>query len=332
MCRSRRIPWPSIRRNRVRFFRWGLASTIFIPLSFIAGNGFSVFTANGNLANYNSTGFRVDYPDGEYLRLSQTNDTQIDAVSFGGFTSGTVGRSPDGSASISNTTVPTIGLANAQGTAPTQTHNYGQGAYLAGAPVTLEASFANATSYQWYRNGVLIPGANSVQLMFAAITTGDDATYTNIATGPGGTTTSLPIQVTVLHTFDTWAASYGIAGAATDGDADGDGIKNLAEFIANTNPVVAATAAERTAHQAVGALELSAGVPTTMTLDFRLNRHAAFTGLGAEISADLGTWSPTEPTLSELISTESNGDQHRRLKFAVPGATPKRFLRLNIVR
>ena len=300
------------------------------PLSFIAGNGFSVFTANGNLANYNSTGFRVDYPDGEYLRLSQTNDTQIDAVSFGRFTSGTVGRSPDGGASISNTTAPTIGLANSQGTAPTQTYNYGQGAYLAGAPVTLEASFANATTYQWYRNGVLIPGANSVQLIFAAITTGDDATYTNVATGTGGTATSLPIPVTVLHTFDTWTASYGIAGAATDGDADGDGIKNLAEFIANTNPVVAATAAERTAHQAVGALELSAGVPTNMTLDFRLNRRAAFTGLGAEISADLGTWSPTEPTLSELISTESNGDQHWRLKFAVPGATPKRFIRLNI--
>ena len=231
---------------------------------------------------------------------------------------------------ISLSGVPTIGLANAQGAAPTQTSNYGQGACLAGAQVTLEASFANATSYQWYRNGMLIPGAISVQLIFAAITTGDDATYTNVATGPGGTTTSLPIQVSVLHTFDTWSASYGIAGAATDGDADGDGIKNLAEFIANTNPVLAATPTERTAHQAAGTLELTAGVPTNMALDFRLNRRAAFSGLGAEISADLGAWSPAEPTLTELISTEPNGDQHWRLKFAVPSATPKRFLRLNI--
>ena len=37
------------------------------PLSFIAGNGYTVLNANGTLANFASTGFAVDFLSGEYL-------------------------------------------------------------------------------------------------------------------------------------------------------------------------------------------------------------------------------------------------------------------------
>ena len=189
---------------------------------------------------------------------------------------------------------------------------------------------ANITSYQWNKNGAPISGATTASYEILACNFADDGTYTCTATGPGGSITTPAMKLTVLHNFASWATSYGIPGALPDGDADGDGIKNLAEFLANTNPTVAATAAERTAHQVISTLELTSGVPTMQTLEFRLNRRASITSVFGEVSTDLAGWTPTAPELTELISTESNGDQHWRLKFAVPGGTAKRFLRLNI--
>ena len=297
----------------------------FTPLSFIAGNGFAV------VPSYIS-GFNVS-PLGEYLRLAQSDDSLLEAHSFGQFIA-SMGRTPDGSASIAPF-ADTQGLPNATGTGAIITIISTSRTVLAGSSLFFYFGGANTSTYQWNFNGTPIPGGSgaytgNAYFSLPPVTSAHDGIYTCILTGPGGSATSQPIQLTVLHTFDTWTASHGIAGAATDGDADGDGIKNLAEFLANTNPVIAATAAERTAHQAVGTLELSAGVPTFQTLDFRLHRRAAFTGFGVDTSLDLGTWTAATPDLSELISTEPNGDQHWRLKFAVPGGTAKRFLRLNI--
>ena len=288
-------------------------------LSFIAGSGFSTYTA---------TGFNVDIASGEYLRLAQSNDTLLDAVSFGAL-SFAQGRSPDGSATIANFAA-SPGFANVQGTAPTFTTYTGSVVNFPGRYVLFSVTTANITSYQWNKNGAPISGATTASYEILACNFADDGTYTCTATGPGGSITTPAMKLTVLHNFASWATSYGIPGALPDGDADGDGIKNLAEFLANTNPTVAATAAERTAHQVISTLELTSGVPTMQTLEFRLNRRASITSVFGEVSTDLAGWTPTAPELTELISTESNGDQHWRLKFAVPGGTAKRFLRLNI--
>ena len=288
-------------------------------LSFIAGSGFATYTA---------TGFNVDYAGGEYLRLAQSNDTQLDAVSFGALAFAQ-GRSPDGSATIANFAA-SAGFANVQGTNPAFTSFTGSVVNFPGRYVLFNVTTANITSYQWYKDGTPLIGATTAIYEILACNFADDGTYTCTATGPGGSITTPPMKLTVLHTFDSWAGFHGIFGAATDGDADGDGIKNLAEFLTNTSPVLAATTAERIAHQVLGTLELNAGVPTFQTLDFRLNRRAAFTGFGVDISADLATWAAATPDSTELLSTETNGDQHWRMKFAVPGGTPKRFLRLNI--
>jgi len=188
-------------------------------------------------------------------------------------------------------------------------------------------------SYAFFRaTGVPAPRTCLAELTLTvpAAATADDGIYTVVASGPGGTATSAAMPLTVLHTYATWVAGFGAAGAPANGDLDGDGISNLAEFIANTNPLSAASTTERATHQAVGGVEFAAGVPANLTLEFRLNRRAAFTGLGAEVSSDLGTWSPASPTLTELVGTESNGDQRWRFKFAVPGGTTKRFIRLSI--
>ncbi len=290
----------------------------FPPLSYIAGNGWSFFTSA-------DTGFTIS-AGGEYARLALPGDTVLDAVSFG---SAAGGRQPDGSASIATITA-TPGLPNVAGAGPWFTAIAPPIVTTAGSAVTLTVATINTTAHQWHRNGAPIPGATLPTYTIPAAATADDGIYTVVASGPGGTATSAAMPLTVLHTYATWVAGFGAAGAPANGDLDGDGISNLAEFIANTNPLSAASTTERATHQAVGGVEFAAGVPANLTLEFRLNRRAAFTGLGAEVSSDLGTWSPASPTLTELVGTESNGDQRWRFKFAVPGGTTKRFIRLSI--
>jgi hypothetical protein len=290
----------------------------FPPLSFIAGNGWSFFTSL-------DTGFTVS-AGGEYARLALANDSVIDAVSFG---SAAGGRQPDGSATI-GTIAATPGLANISGPGPWFTAIAPPVVTTAGSSITLTVGTINATGHQWYRNGSLIPGAILQSLTIPAAATADDGVYTVVATGPGGSATSAAMLLTVLHTYATWIAGYGSAGAPANGDLDGDGISNLAEFMANTSPVVAAAVAERTAAHVKGGLELSSGLPANLTLDFRINRRAGFTGITPQFTDTLGAWQTATPSLMELLSTEANGDQNWRMKFSLPPGTQKRFIRLSI--
>ena len=251
----------------------------FPPLSYVAGSGFATSSSL-------DLGFEIDF-GGEYLRLAQNDDTQLDAQSFGtvGGYLYALGRLPDGTGAVAPLW-QTQNMANAaQGTAPVISYLSSPTVGIAGSTIPIGAMALNATTYQWNFNGAPIPSgasgaysaATTLTYYITAASTMNDGNYTVTFTGPGGSVTSAAVTVTVLHTFDTWTASHGIPGAATDGDSDGDGIKNLAEFLANTNPTVAATAAERTANQVISTLELTSGVPTMQTLEFRLNRRASFT-------------------------------------------------------
>lgn len=108
-------------------------------------------------------------------------------------------------------------------------------------------------------------------------------------------------------------------------------LTNFEEFLANTDPWTAATAAERATVHPVPGMELSGGTPAFLTLDVRLNRRAAFNEWSGEVSSNLPAgWTPAAPSSTELLGTEANGDQHLRLKFAIPNGTTQRFLRLTL--
>ena len=79
--------------------------------------------------------------------------------------------------------------------APPQSQNIN-----AGQPATLRA-YVHATqpvTYQWYKDGVLIPGATTDTLNFAPLTTGDTGSYTVVVTHPFGPITSPPAVLRAL--------------------------------------------------------------------------------------------------------------------------------------
>ncbi len=73
------------------------------------------------------------------------------------------------------------------------------GTVLAGNPVSLSVSaFGNAPmTYQWFKDGLAIPGATSATLLIAAATPADSGQYTVAVTNELGTATSAPVSVSV---------------------------------------------------------------------------------------------------------------------------------------
>ncbi len=303
----------------------------FPPLTFIAGSGFVAMTADGT-ASANFTGFSLD-GGGEYLRLALNDNSLVEAFGFGQQTIGTAqGRQPEGSTTTA-TFPATPGAPNSSGTGPTITRHPSSVVAPGGSTVGLSITASGATSYQWKRNGQDVPGATGASLSLSPLQLAQDGAYTCVATGAGGSTTSLPATVTVLFTYDMWADSYGLAGAARPGtaDAEKDGLTNYEEFLANTHPLTTATPTEINTVHPVPGLESSGGSPSFLTLDVRLNRRAAFNEWSGEISSNLPSgWTPAAPTSTQLLATEPNGDQRLRLKFAVPNGTTQRFLRLTL--
>ena len=303
----------------------------FPPLTFIAGSGFVAMTADGT-ASANFTGFSLD-GGGEYLRLALNDNSLVEAFGFGQQTLGTAqGRQPEGS-TTTGTFPATPGAPNSSGTGPTITRHPSSVVAPGGSTVGLSITASGATSYQWKRNGQDVPGATAASLSLSPLQLAQDGTYTCVATGAGGSTTSLPATVTVLFTYDMWADSYGLVGAARAGtaDAEKDGLTNYEEFLANTHPLTTATPTEISTVHPVPGLEFSGGSPSFLTLDVRLNRRAAFSEWSGEISSNLPSgWTPAAPSSTQLLGTEPNGDQRLRLKFAVPNGTAQRFLRLTL--
>ncbi|MBN2506321.1 MAG: immunoglobulin domain-containing protein [Verrucomicrobia bacterium] len=117
------------------------------------------------------------------------------------------------------------GLAALPGTPPAITTQPQGGLAGTGQTVTFSvaAEGSSPLSYQWHKDGAVLPGANASTLTLANVTRGDAGTYTVEVSNPAGTAVSEPAVLTVRDTvpgvLNTGVDDTGVA--VLDGSVDG---------------------------------------------------------------------------------------------------------------
>jgi hypothetical protein len=123
----------------------------------------------------------------------------------------------------------------------------------AGSNVTFRVTAVGETplTYQWQFNSTNISGASGTNYIRANSQSMDAGAYTVVVTNNFGSVTSAIATLTVTNANpdadgnglpDAWEQQYfGHTGVDPNADADGEGMSNLREFLAGTNPTNAAS-------------------------------------------------------------------------------------------
>lgn len=186
-------------------------------------------------------------------------------------------------------------------------------------------------NYQWRRNEVDLPGANSSLLQLNGVVSGDDGKYRCIVGNAGGLTAiSNAASLIVQQTFGQWAGDAGLGeGVSPRADPDGDGITNVFEFFHHLNPIVASTDEDR---ESVSFFEMEGdpGELNYATLTYRRSIRAA-ANYGFEGSKDLQSWTKVVPEVVEDLGREElTGDVRERAKFLIHSEDDMRFYRISL--
>ncbi len=96
-------------------------------------------------------------------------------------------------------------------------------------------------SFQWRKGGDPIENQTNAVLSFGSVQGDDAGSYDVVVTDANGNTTSSPVTLTVgtYLSFSQWIADKGLTAGVNDGpfdDADGDGYKNICEYLFGTHP------------------------------------------------------------------------------------------------
>lgn len=223
-------------------------------------------------------------------------------------------RCPRGTLSpqAASTITGTLGIRYDVGTSLLPGRIHSQGVLTLGAASAVNVDGIGTLTAPFY---TLASGASGVSGTFATVTgipSGYSLVY-NHNNGSGSPVVALRSNSATAH--DTWAASFGLSGAAagTNADPDNDGVKNLVEFGQGSNPTQFST----------GPVLGQSGNFLTLTFN-----HIAGSNLTYIIEASdtlTGTWNTvqTYPTFGSAGTTIYTDN-------VSVGSTIHRFLRLSV--
>lgn len=192
--------------------------------------------------------------------------------------------------------------------------------------LTAAASGSPEPTYQWYRDGVPIPGAVSATLRVVSSADFDTGVYHVVASNTAGSTPSHSATVVVRSLFETWVAGHGLDLETTglpDADPDGDNVGNAIEFLLGGVPVSAAHAPRpmfTIAGDGAGLAEFSYA---------RRRDFADHFTLETQVSADLVNW-VSIPVVGDgvIVEVVQVDDVMERITVKVPLGAPRLFVRL----
>ncbi len=154
---------------------------------------------------------------------------------------------------------------------------------------------------------------------------GADSVSEVLTPTPGGANTD---QAPEGRTYDQWAAEHGITDP--NADNDGDGLRNLIEFLANLDPNVPATVSERQRTRENVRTRVIDG-RTYISIELSIEKSSTYHDLLGEWSPNLqDPWSAAQPDSMEVLSEDPVGTEQIRFEFAAPEDSAAYYLRLRL--
>ena len=198
------------------------------------------------------------------------------------------------------------------------------GVYAAHRPLTLtvEAGGTGPVTYQWRRNGSPLTGQTGPTLTLAAPLPADSGSYDVVVSNSQGSSTSAAAAVEIRTPFDLWKLTNAFPQGqdGPESDPDGDGVPNLAEYAAGSDPLAPGTSGET-----VTVLE------SGIQMDYVWNTAATDVECVPEWCPDLAGAAWTNSGLpAPTVRTEQNGLRQMRAWF--PTQSSRVFVRLRIRR
>lgn len=187
-------------------------------------------------------------------------------------------------------------------------------------------------TWQWRKNGTAMPGFTAPSFVLANITAADEGDYDVIVTNADGFTTSVAARLTLgtgggeSGTFSGFLTAHGL-NPATDGaataDPDHDGLDNLFEFIANSDPVTAG-------NRPLPELKTVPGKTPMLTWEFDRRTDFAAAGIVIEFSdSTLASWQTAVSGQNGItITTTPVNAALDRVTVSFPATQGRRFLRV----
>jgi uncharacterized delta-60 repeat protein len=155
-----------------------------------------------------------------------------------------------------------------------------------GRPVTFGLTESSTgETYVWLKNGAIIAGATGSSLTIPCELPAAITTYTARVTNSVGTAQSSGTLTVREADLAEWLADRGLNGLLTYTDSDGDGVDNLGEYLARTDPISGSSLFQLNPQNLGSTLRLK--WPTYPGRLYQLHQ-----------SSDLQNWAPTGPAVA----------------------------------